>query len=136
MSISVISQERLSNSAVMNAGDLAKITPGLQATPFFGNDNTTFRIRGFVQDIGTAPTVGVYFGDVVAPRGGSVGYPSGDGAGAGSFFDLQNVQVLKGPQGTLQGRSADSRLNWQAGVYFESSKPLGASGVQTPTLNY
>ncbi|MET1755744.1 TonB-dependent receptor [Novosphingobium sp. RD2P27] len=62
-------------------------------------------VPGFVQDPGTAPSVGVYFGDVVAPRGASNNVPVGDGAGPGAFFDLSNVQVLKGPQGTLQGRN-------------------------------
>jgi iron complex outermembrane receptor protein len=49
--------------------------------------------------------VAIYFADVVAPRASGSGTPAGDGAGPGSFFDLQNVQVLKGPQGTLFGRN-------------------------------
>ena len=103
ISITVMNQQQLANHNVVNAQDLAAYTPSLSVNNDFGADNSTFAIRGFVQDAGTAPSVGVYFGDVVAPRGGSVGFPSGDGAGPGSFFDLQNVQVLKGPQGTLQG---------------------------------
>ena len=49
--------------------------------------------------------MGVYFAEVVAPRGANT-QNSGDGAGPGDFFDLQNVQVLKGPQGTLFGRNS------------------------------
>jgi len=105
ISITVFNQEQLSNRNVVNAGDLATFTPSLSVDTNFGSDNTTFSLRGFTQDIGTAPSVGVYFGDVVAPRGGSSSASGGDGAGPGTFFDLQNVQVLKGPQGTLFGRN-------------------------------
>lgn len=40
--------------------------------------NSTFAIRGFVQDSGTAPTVATYFADVVAPRGNGNGIPVGE----------------------------------------------------------
>jgi len=105
ISITVFNQQEISRANIVNAEDLAKLTPSLSANTSFGSENSTFAIRGFVQDIGTAPSVGNYFADVVAPRGGSPSIPSGDGAGPGSFFDLQNVQVLKGPQGTLFGRN-------------------------------
>lgn len=104
-SITVFSQEQLRSQNIIKAEDLARYTPSLSVNNNFGSDNSTFAIRGFVQDIGTAPSVGVYFADVVAPRGGTGNVVSGDGAGPGAFFDLQNVQVIKGPQGTLFGRN-------------------------------
>src|SRR3984893_14130626 len=104
-SITVFNQQQQEDRNVVNPQDLAAYVPSLSANTNFGSENSSFAIRGFVQDIGTAPSVGVYFGDVVAPRGASNGIPAGDGAGPGSFFDLQNVQVLKGPQGTLFGRN-------------------------------
>jgi iron complex outermembrane receptor protein len=104
ISITVFNQQQLSNRNVVNAQDLASYTPSLSANSTFGSQNTTFAVRGFVQEMSTTPSVGVYFADVVAPRGGGP-VPVGDGAGPGSFFDLQNVQILKGPQGTLQGRN-------------------------------
>jgi iron complex outermembrane receptor protein len=105
ISITVFNQQQLQNHNVMNAADLANYTPSLQSNDEFGSQNTSFAIRGFVQDIGTAPSVGVFFDDVVAPRGLTQGIQGGDGAGPGDFFDLQNVQILKGPQGTLFGRN-------------------------------
>ena len=105
ISITVFNQEQLSRNNVTNAVDLANITPSLSVNNNFGNENASFAIRGFVQDAGTAPSVGTYFADVVVPRGPTQGTQAGDSAGPGSFFDLQNVQVLKGPQGTLFGRN-------------------------------
>ena len=105
ISITVFNQEQLASRNVINSQDLALYTPSLSANNNFGSQNASFAIRGFVQDIGTQPSVGVYFADVVAPRGASPNIPIGDGAGPGTFFDLQNVQILKGPQGTLFGRN-------------------------------
>jgi iron complex outermembrane receptor protein len=105
ISITVFTQEQLNKNNVTNAVDLANITPSLSVNNNFGNENASFAIRGFVQDAGTAPSVGTYFADVVAPRGPTQGTQAGDSVGPGSFFDLQNVQVLKGPQGTLFGRN-------------------------------
>jgi iron complex outermembrane receptor protein len=105
ISMTVFSQQQLANANVVNTQDLAAITPSLSSENNFGSENTTFALRGFSQEFGTQPTVGVYFADVVAPRGAASEIPIGDGAGPGSFFDLQSVQVLKGPQGTLFGRN-------------------------------
>jgi iron complex outermembrane receptor protein len=70
----------------------------------YGPDKSSFVIRGFYQEGNTVPTVGVYFADVAGPRA-QAGVTSGNGIGAGAFMDLQNVEVLKGPQGTLFGRN-------------------------------
>ncbi|MET0240895.1 MAG: TonB-dependent receptor [Sphingobium sp.] len=105
ISITVFSQETLTNNNVQSAKDLATYTPGLTTNNRYGADNTTWTIRGFTQEQRTTSTVGTYFADVVAPRG-SGATQGGDGAGPGQLFDLQNVQVLKGPQGTLFGRNS------------------------------
>jgi iron complex outermembrane receptor protein len=105
ISISVFNQEQLSNRNVVLAQDLAAYVPSLSVGTNFGTENSSFALRGFVQETGTAPSVGVFFADVIAPRAASNGLPAGDGAGPGSFFDLENVQILKGPQGTLFGRN-------------------------------
>jgi len=104
ISITVFSQDQIDDRNITTASDLAFYTPSLTANNRFGADKSSFVIRGFNQEGKTAPTVGVYFAEVVSIRSNS-GTSGGNGAGPGSFFDLQNVQVLKGPQGTLFGRN-------------------------------
>ena len=104
ISITAYNQEQLSNRNIVNSTDLATYTPSLAVDSKFGPEKASFVIRGFHQDLNTQPTVAVYFADVVAPHLSS-NITSGGGAGVGMMFDLQNVQVLKGPQGTLFGRN-------------------------------
>ena len=123
ISITVFNQEQITKLNVVNASDLATYTPSLSANSNFGPENSSFAIRGFIQDTGTAPTVGTYFADVVAPRGPTQGTQAGDGAGPGNFFDLQNVQVLMGPQGTLFGRNTTG-----GAILFVPQKPTSEFG--------
>ena len=104
VSITVFDQEQMNNANIVTAADMATYTPSLQVNSRFGDDSTNFAIRGFSQELRTTASVGVYFAEVIAPRGANT-TQSGDGAGPGDFFDLANVQVLKGPQGTLFGRN-------------------------------
>jgi iron complex outermembrane receptor protein len=104
ISMTVFNQEQVAARNIVSGNDLATYTPSLSANSRFGPETAAFAIRGFTQENFTSPSVGTYFADVIGPRanGGTAG---GNGAGVGQFFDLQNVQVLKGPQGTLFGRN-------------------------------
>jgi len=105
ISISVLSQEEINRKNITTASDLAIYTPSLSVNTRFGPDKSAFVIRGFNQIGKTAPTVAVYLADVPAIRSNS-GTGASNGTGPGAFFDLQNLQVLKGPQGTLFGRNS------------------------------
>jgi iron complex outermembrane recepter protein len=102
----------------LGLGVAAPEAPSVAASGSGGSENSSFVMRGFVQDAGTPPSVGVYFADVVALRGPTQGTQAGDGAGPGYFIDMQNVQILKGPQGTLFGRNTTG-----GAVLFVSQKP-------------
>ncbi len=105
ISITVLSQEALSKRNIVSGADLGQYVPSLVSNQQFGPEKSSFAIRGFTQEGKTSPSVAVYFAEVVAPRSFG-GTTAGNGAGVGSFMDLQNVQVLKGPQGTLFGRNS------------------------------
>ena len=104
ISITVFNQEQIANRNIVSTADLGTYTPSLSVNSRYGSEKASFVIRGFVQEQNTSPSVGVYFADVVALRAAG-GTTSGNGVGVGALFDLQNVQVLKGPQGTLFGRN-------------------------------
>src|SRR5690606_38010311 len=101
VAVSAYSGQQLEEAGVERVSDLARIAPGLgaQASPF-GNGALTLSLRGQRQglaNIAYDPAVPVYFNEVIQARS--------QGLNA-AMFDLESVQVLKGPQGTLFGRNS------------------------------
>lgn len=103
VAVTAVSAEGLDRRMITTTTDLASITPNLQFTsysPLSGNNSAAqIFIRGIGQSDasgGVDPGVGLYIDDVYMGR--SVG-------GAMEFRDIANVQVLRGPQGTLFGRN-------------------------------
>jgi iron complex outermembrane receptor protein len=119
ISVSVVDQNRITQANVVTGEDLVRVVPGLNVQSRYSAENATFSIRGFSQELQTSASVGTYFADVVSPRSGGTSV-QGEGAGPGALFDLQNVQVLKGPQGTLFGRNTTG-----GAVLLTPRKPAG-----------
>ena len=115
--MTVFDQEQLDRQNIFSTKDLATFTPSLTANTRYGSDFASFAIRGFTQESRTTTSVGVDFADAVVPRSSPLA-AAGDGAGPGMLFDLQSVQVLKGPQGTLFGRNATG-----GAVLYTTAKP-------------
>ncbi len=101
ISISAVSGESLADHHITDATDLSKIIPSL-VTAQTSRDEEGYTLRGStnngVTNNGSQYSVQPYINDVP--------YPEGDGAGPGRYFDIQTVEVDKGPQGTLFGRNA------------------------------
>ena len=99
ISIEAVSAESLDVNQVYDVSDLAEITPGLETSKTIGS-GSGWTIRGMGSfGIGA----GVIASVVTAVNGHSVNDSVVADTG---FFDLERVEVLKGPQGTLYGRNA------------------------------
>jgi iron complex outermembrane recepter protein len=101
VSVTAVTSETLQRAQVDNAADLQRLAPNLNiATGSPSVSSFAFvSLRGQTQvNPGAAsdPAVGIYIDDVYIPR------PS---QGLFDFADLQRVEVLRGPQGTLFGRN-------------------------------
>ena len=97
VAVSAFTTEQLREQNITEAYDLQFHTPGLMMRAGAGTRNSVdFFIRGQGATFGSAPAVVTYFAE--APSNNILG-------GNGQLYDLDSVQVLKGPQGTLFGRS-------------------------------
>lgn len=110
VAISVLSNEALEKQVIVSESDLQIATPGLTVRAGTNSNQLNYAIRGQSLDAfsNTRPGVVAYINEV------QIG---GDG-GATAFYDLQSIQVLKGPQGTLFGRNATG-----GAVLFTTVKP-------------
>ena len=101
LSISVLTGDQLAKQHVANYADLARSTPGLSFSNTGSSGLSRISLRGISSAQGSA-TVGVYLNDV------SLTIPNQffTGVTLPRLFDLDHVEVLRGPQGTLYGDSS------------------------------
>lgn len=99
IAITAFGDDDIEKMGIQNANDLGLLTPGLETNNATATQ-TTFNIRGITTNdmgIGLDAAVAVYIDGVYVGRRGSSNI---------NFNDVERVEVLKGPQGTLFGRNA------------------------------
>lgn len=106
ISIATYSQAQMDQQGIRKIDDISRLTPALNFTSTSGvnaNNGTNISIRGIASEVGSATTA-IYIDDTpiqvrnITYLGGNP-YPR--------VFDLERVEVLRGPQGTLFGASAE-----------------------------
>jgi len=98
LSVSAFSQQLLDKQGLKEVDDMVQFTPGLSITRQANGANMV-AIRGIASSAG-AGTTGIYIDDTPI-QARNLGYAANSAFPA--LFDLQRVEVLRGPQGTLFG---------------------------------
>jgi outer membrane receptor protein involved in Fe transport len=110
ISVSAFSQEKLDAEGLKSIDDLARLSPGVTfsrngmgSSANYNDEGSDINIRGIDSTAGTS-TTGIYIDDTpVQTR--HIGFGSVNAFPA--LFDLDHVEVLRGPQGTLFGAGAE-----------------------------
>lgn len=100
--VTAVSEQLLKDTGVKDIKDLTILTPGLLVTSTSNESITTARIRGIGtvgDNAGLESSVGVVIDGVYRPR---------NGVGFGDLGELERIEVLKGPQGTLFGKNTSA----------------------------
>jgi iron complex outermembrane recepter protein len=113
VSVTSVGGEELSRSGITDSLSITAAVPNLVNASIFGpGTNTNFSIRGVAQNDfndGTESPIATYVDDV---------YLVPTGAGSFPLYDMERVEVLRGPQGTLFGRNSTGGL-----IHFITAKP-------------
>ena len=102
IAVNAFSAETIEVAGINNAGDLAILTPALNI-----NVNTNpFAARMIIRGVGTAqtdpalePSVGLFIDGIYLGR---------TGLGMSDLTDIERIEVLQGPQGTLYGKNTNA----------------------------
>lgn len=129
ISVSSYSAQALDRAQVRDVGDLQQMDPSLSVNASTGASETIFAIRGIGtagNNTGLEQSVGVFIDGVYRGR---------PGAALSDYVDVEGIEVLKGPQGTLFGR------NTSAGVISVRTAPpsfdrAGGIDVSAGDLGY
>ena len=123
VAVSAISQSALKSQGVFETTDLNHAMPNLQVSSPYGQQQPNFSLRGV--GVGTefnanaASPVGVYVDEVYQAFRASHGQ---------QLYDLEQIEVVRGPQGTLYGRNTTG-----GAINFITQKPKlsGTNGYLT-----
>jgi iron complex outermembrane recepter protein len=106
LSVTSYSPEQLEQQGIHGIDDLARLTPSLKfgrTSGVSGNNGSDISLRGIASDVGSATTA-IYIDDTpIQIR--NIGYFGGNTYPM--VFDLERIEVLRGPQGTLFGAGAE-----------------------------
>lgn len=121
ISISVLSERTIENRGITNMQDLIGELPGVNGFSAAGSKgNVSLSMRGIItgnpSNMSTDPAVGIYQDGVYL--GKMVG-------AALDVAELERIEVLRGPQGTLYGRNSTA-----GAINFVTRKPTGEFGVK------
>jgi iron complex outermembrane receptor protein len=101
VAITALNSAALDDAHVQTLQDIVALVPGFQATSQGDHGVTTFTLRGVGNDSAKTeyadPEVASFVNGIYSPR------PEG---ATSLLFDLEGIEVLRGPQGTLWGRNA------------------------------
>jgi outer membrane receptor protein involved in Fe transport len=115
MSISVLSRSEIERQGIENMVDVSFATPGIMVQEF-GPGRQVIYMRGVGNRVGDSPLTSVYL-DEIPVTAGSAG-PGTTGTLDLQTADLERIEVLRGPQGTLYGVGAVSGT-----IRFVTAKP-------------
>ena len=126
VAVSAISSAQLANKGVFETSDLNHSVPNLQVSSPYGEQQPNFSVRGV--GVGTefnanaASPVGVYVDEVYQAFRASHGQ---------QLYDLDQIEVVRGPQGTLYGRNTTG-----GAINFITRKPSLTGTNGSITLGY
>jgi iron complex outermembrane receptor protein len=113
ISITAFSADQMRELGFTDSTRIAAMSPGVQINYPNGLSSFSFSVRGVTQsdfsDHQEAP-VSVYIDEVYISQMPSAGF---------QLFDMERVETLRGPQGTLFGRNATGGL-----IHFVTQKPF------------
>ena len=107
LAVTAQTQRDLDQQGVQTIADLQTLVPGLRLSGREASGNATVAIRGIRQQSATAATTGFYLDETPLQKRSAGGFASQNGTPVPPLFDLERVEVLRGPQGTLFGGGSE-----------------------------